>query len=261
VFGTTLGVGGTQVETNPVPTTGAAFVTGPGNKLTPIRTTGSTSNPEEARRLILMVAAAFGIPETFFGDASVGTVATAQSLDRPTELKFLERQEHWRGYLQRICRYVLRRSGVAPRGKLREAVSSGQTAESYDITVKFPAILEHDVAAMVTAIQTAATLGGFTEADTIDKRTLSFLLLSELGVDNPTEKVDAMYPPATFDPEVDMTPPPTPPPAPHPGAFPPAAPAPAKPDDEKQQKEREALVRMLAKIREACEIIVKERAA
>lgn len=205
VMTTTLADGGTQIERNPPPTTGAAFVTGPGNKLTPMRTAGASTEPEQGRRVLLMVAAAFGLPETFFGDASTGSLATAQSLDRPTELKFLEAQERWREFLQRICMEVLRRSNSRPAGKLREArKKANKNGDLSDITVsvKFPAILEHDVAQMVSAIVQATTLSGFQPAGTIDIRTAAGLLLAELGVEDVNKVLDAMYPPEEYDPEV-----------------------------------------------------------
>ena len=108
-------------DTNPPPVTGSAHIHGTGTTVKAFQSRGATDGPEEARRLVLMVCAVFGLPETFFGDASAGSLATAKSLDRPTELKFLEAQERWRMILGRICRYVLRSSNGAPSGKIREA--------------------------------------------------------------------------------------------------------------------------------------------
>jgi hypothetical protein len=198
VLSTTLGQGGTQIESNPPPTTGSAFVTGPGNKLEPIKTAGSTNNPEQGRRVLLMLCAGAGLPETFFGDASTGSLATAVSLDRPTELKFLERQERWRAVLQVIVTYALQQSNKAPKGKLREARQKANlNGDLSDLTVnvKFPAVLEHDIAIMVSAIVQAATLGGFQLGGTMDMRTTAQLLMAELGVEDPKAVVDAMYPP------------------------------------------------------------------
>jgi hypothetical protein len=197
MMSTTLADGGNSVEYNPPPTVGSAFISGPKNTVTPIKTAGTTTTPEEGRRILLMVAAAFGLPETFFGDASVGSLATATSLDRPTELKFLEAQERWRELLQRICRYALSRSAMAPSGRLKE---SKDKVDNITVSVTFPAVLEHDIGEMVTAIVSAATLNGNPLAGTIDPRTLMSLLLSELGVENPEAVMDAMYPDSSYDP-------------------------------------------------------------
>lgn len=197
MMSTTLADGGNNIERNPPPTTGSAFISGPSNKLTPVRTAGATTEPEEGRRILLMVAAAFGLPETFFGDASVGSLATAKSLDRPTELKFLEAQERWRELLQRICRYALSRSSKAPGGRLKESKVNGDTVE---IKVTFPAILEHDIGEMIKAIVSGATLDGYSMAGTMDPRTVMKLILAELGVEDPETVMDAMYPDGSYDP-------------------------------------------------------------
>ncbi len=199
MMSTTLGNSGElTTERNPAPNVASSFISGPKNTLTPIKTAGSTTEPEEGRRILLMVAAAFGLPETFFGDASVGSLATAVSLDRPTELKFLEAQERWRELLQRICRYALQRSARAPNGRLKEAA---KVVDGVQIGVTFPAILEHDIGEMVKAIVSAATLDGNQFAGTIDPRTIMGLLLAELGVEDPEAVMDAMYPEGSYDPE------------------------------------------------------------
>ena len=197
LLGTTLGVGGTSIESNPPPVTGSAFITGPGNKLEPIKSAGATTNPEQGRRIMLMVAASFGLPETFFGDASTGSLATAQSLDRPTELKFLERQERWRYVLQVISRYVLDQSNAAAGGKLREArakASKNGNTSDIRIIVKFPSVLEHDIVTMISGIIQAATLGGFQLGGTMDMKTVAVALMAEIGIEDPIGVFEAMYP-------------------------------------------------------------------
>lgn len=203
---TTLGNGGTTVETNPPPTVASAFVRSPGTKATPFRTAGATTEPEQGRRILLMVAAAFGLPETFFGDASTGSLATAVSLDRPTELKFLEAQEMWREALRNIVGYAISTEASGMKGKLREAVGKRtlhfvekslpqkKRQDEVSILVDFPAVLEHDLAQTVTAIVQAATMGGFDLAGTMDLKTASRLLNNEVGNDRFEEMWDAMYP-------------------------------------------------------------------
>lgn len=188
VFATTLGNGGTQIEENPPPVMGSAFVSGPGTTLTPVKTGDKQGNPEQGRRILLMVAAAFGLPETFFGDASTGSLATAKSLDRPTELKFMERQQQWREILTTIARYALDRSAAAPAGLKLEV---GATV---DVTVKFPSILEHDMGEAVASIVNAATLGGFQPAGTVGFKEMCLALMAELGIENAETAFDAMYP-------------------------------------------------------------------
>ncbi len=193
---TTLGnTDGLSLEQNPPPVTGAAWISSPSNKLTPIKTAGIAPDPEEGRRLALMVYCVFGLPETFFGDVSVGTLATAQSLDRPTELKFLKEQEDWREDLQRICYFVLDRSRTAPKGRMREAKSS---AEDITVEVKFPSIIQGDTQEQVKAIVSSMTLDGYSCIG-IDQRTGIGMLLTELGVEDVEEVLEAMFP--DYDPD------------------------------------------------------------
>lgn len=196
---TTLGNDASSGETNPSPNTGSAIITGPGNKITPFRSAGMTADPEGGRRCAHMAYMVFGLPETFFSDVSVGTLATATSLDRPTELKFLNDQEIWKEDLERIARYVLASSETAPKGKLREARKAKPVTDPTTIEVKFPAILEGDIVARVGAVVQALTLGGF-EATGIDEKAGIFLLLVLLGVEDPEKVVEEMYPDGTYDP-------------------------------------------------------------
>jgi len=174
---TTVGSGSTLAENNPPSTTGATFVTS-GAEMTPMKTSGATTSAEEGRRLLLMVSAATGMPETFFGDVSTGNLATAKSLDRPTELKFRDRQELWKGVLQTILGYVVDRSSRAANGKMRDADPNTKAG----IQITFPPILEHDVNQQIAAIVSAATLDGKSVAGTVPLETVARLVLTALGV-------------------------------------------------------------------------------
>lgn len=210
---TTLGnVGG---ETNPPPVAGSTFIGAQGVDMQPIRTAGATTSAEDGRRLLLMVAAAVGLPETFFGDTQVGSLATAKSLDRPTELQMRNRQELWKEIFQAILAYVVEQSVRAPQGVLKgrvveeddgtpqvilDQVEDPETGELGErdatITVGFPPLLEHDVQARVAAIAQAATLGApGTPAGTISEETLARLLLTTLGVEDVDAELDILFPP------------------------------------------------------------------
>lgn len=189
---------GSSGETNPAPVAGSTFIAGEGVSLQPVRTSGATVAAEDGRRLLLMVAAAVGLPETFFGDVSVGTLATANSLDRPTELAMKDRQTLWAGIHLAIFDFVLRQAVKAPKGPLR---GLGQIAQEIDasnvverlqwnegvdghIDIDFPAIVQGDTEAHVRAIISAATLDGKTPAGTIDLMTVARMLLVALGEDD-----------------------------------------------------------------------------
>lgn len=223
---------GTQIERNPPPVTGSAHISGPGNTVKPFQSAGSKDSPEQARRLLLGVAAAQGMPETFYGDASTGSLATAQSLDRPTELKFLEMQNRWIDTLNQILQYVLNVSSGTPKGRMREALAgkrmriipmrprmtvngiiweAGRILEKGDVNiiVKFPAVLEHDPSIMVDAWAHIATLGGRTgiPAGVVDRRTVAEGMLHEIGYENVADLSDAIYgkPGVDYDPGDDVS--------------------------------------------------------
>ena len=179
---------------------------------------------------------------------STGSLATARSLDRPTELKFLDSQERWRWALQAISYYVLDQAKLSTNGgALREAMKSSQTVT---VDVKFPSVRESDLEPRVAAIVNALTLGGYPVIG-IDEKTGVGLLLSELGVEDVQTVLNAMYP--NYDPERDMTPDPVVDPAV-------APPSPAAQMQKHAQKEASLLL-AVAQLREALEKIRAKEAA
>lgn len=194
--------------TNPAPVAGSTFIAGEGVKLEAVRTNGATVSAEDGRRLLLMVAASAGLPETFFGDASIGTLATAKSLDRPTELQMRDRQNLWVDVLNALHGYVLLWQVKAPQGTLRglgtveRTVEDGQAFErvvwnediSPRVAVEFPPLVQNDTPAMVGAMVDAATLRGQALAGTIDLQTLSGMMLSALGVQDTDQILARLFP-------------------------------------------------------------------
>ncbi len=206
---TTFGSGGgLGTETNPAPVVGSTFIGGEGTSLTPVRTSGATVSAEDGRRLLLMVAASTGLPETFFGDASVGSLATAKSLDRPTELAMLDRQTLWAGVLGNIYEYVLLWAVKANNGPLRglgrveRTVEDGAIEERVvwnadidpAVMVTFPPLVVDDVKGRVDALVSAATLDGKALAGTMDLPTLARLLLVALGEKDVDDVVERLFP-------------------------------------------------------------------
>lgn len=199
---------------------GKVFVGGGGDdggKLEPIKTQGATTKAEDGRRLLLMVSAATGIFEHYFGDPSTGNLATAKSMERPMELKFLDRQTLWKDVFLAILNFVIDQAAKAPSGPLKGVVEANEygeevvilapdpnehTADGADdggpmdrhIDVMFPSILEKDVLARVEAIIKAATLDGKTPAGNIDLKTVTRMLLVALGEDDVDELLEQLFP-------------------------------------------------------------------
>lgn len=189
--------------------TGSIFAATEGYNLQAVKTSGATVSADDGRKLMLMVVASFGLPETFFGDASVGTLATAESLDRPTELMMENRQQLWRDVTLNIINFVELWAIKAPQGELRglghveTTVENGQRTElivwnegvNDDVSVAFPPLVQHNIPAMVNATVNAATLGAPGQlAGTIDLPTLSRILLTELGIQDVDEIVERLFP-------------------------------------------------------------------
>lgn len=199
---TTLGDGGGS-ETNPAPITGAVWMATEGQDLQAIPKSGATVGADDGRRLLLMVAAATGLPETFFGDASVGSLATAKSLDRPTELKFLDRQELWKDIFGNILQFVIDQSALAANGRLAtrqdgEQVELGTDGDGNAIDrtldIEFPPMLEHDQTEAIDAVVKAVTLDGKQSAQIFDLRTIIRWIATAIGEDDIDELLDSLAP-------------------------------------------------------------------
>jgi hypothetical protein len=208
----TTSIPGLDQLAQPPPLTASTFVATDGYKLDAVKTQGATVSADDGRRMLLMAAAVLGLPETFFGDASVGTLATAQSLDRPTELMMIDRQTLWRDMTLNIIEFVQLWAVKAAQGELttmghvETVIEDGQICEDVvwndgvdgGVSVYFPPIVQHDIPAIVNATVQAATLGAAgTLAGTIDLPTLSRILLNELGVPDADEIVERLFPDGT----------------------------------------------------------------
>jgi len=160
-------------EANPQVPAGAVAM---GGDLTPIPKTGTTHSADDARASRLMVASAMNLPDTILSsDPQQGALATAKSLDRPTELFIMSRQNMWADLLSDIIHYRMR--AMAERDRF-------QVPDDPGIEVTFPSILEHDTLETVKAIIAAATLEGKIEAGTMPRELLAKMLMEVIGVDD-----------------------------------------------------------------------------
>lgn len=229
----TLGPGMPGWDANPPSVAGASFIHGSGTSIDAFKVQGATFSPEDVRQYKLMCCMVKGYPETFLADVSTGNLATATSLDRPTETVILSQQEEWREDLVVIATRVLNNSLRATKGKLREAwalkhkgITFGEIkileakrkldergnlyyvtekapvadSKRLEIEVDFPSIREGDANAETDAIVNAMTLankGGIVCG--IDEKEGVKLLFKARGVENGNEIADKMYP--DYDPD------------------------------------------------------------
>ncbi len=204
--------------------TAGTFVSGEGVQLNAIRTQGATTSMEDARRLMLMVASASGVPEQILtGDPSTGNLATAKAMERPLELQFRNRQTLWSDVWWDLCQYVIDQAiaaGELPgiedidpyteeityhplateeRQNGEEGKKGKKNDNPRDILITFPPLLEHDILQTVQAILSAATLDNKTLAGTMDRKTMAGLLLRALKVENLEEILDKLPEEPAFD--------------------------------------------------------------
>ena len=211
---TTAGPNSSWLDRNPTAVDGSVFASGPGTKLEAFNTSGAGGDPSQVREFKLMVAMVFGIPESFFSDMNTSNLATATSLDRPTELGFMAKQEEWREDLALMITYALRMSVTGPSGKLREAlmarsipvtipiveaarkrgpnnkmVYEAASDDAIQVLVNFPTIMESDVPAQVNAI-VSAYMGG----QGIDQKEAVRLLGQQVDIENNEDVLELQYP-------------------------------------------------------------------
>lgn len=219
------------LDRNPPPLAGSTFASGPGTILAAFATRGKSDDPAEVKEFKAMAAICMGVPPTFLGDLDTANLATATTLDRPTELGFMHKQEAWREILTTIAVYVLSVSKGAPKGQLREALEKrGGLQKMADVTIReaarirlqdgrqvylteihkqakptpknvievkasFPDIREGDILTRVQALVAAGTLGNTAGTVAgIDEKELVRALFDTLGIEGGDELTESMYP-------------------------------------------------------------------
>jgi hypothetical protein len=203
---------GMNIESNPPPVAGSTFIGGPGAELKPMDISGAVMPTDHSRPMRLMVASATGLPDTILaGDPDMGNLATAKTLDRPTELEMSTRRELWKEVLSDILNYRIDQAVLAPSGPLKgkevaseidgrvsiQLEDDPDTGDPMDrhIDIDFPPILEHSQGDEIHAIVEAATLsaaGNGTFAGTLPEREVSRMLLVALGANDIDEILDAL---------------------------------------------------------------------
>ncbi len=180
----------------PVP--GSLVGLGDGEDIAPIPKNSAMTSADDAKASRLMVASAMDLPDTILSsDPQQGALATAKTLDRPTELGFRSRQSLWTEFHQAIFRYRMNtmvRIGQLPGRKERLSKDTMYVEPRMDpsVEVSFPPILEHDMGELVTAITTAATLSGHPDAGVIPAEQVSKLLMRAIGVEDVEEALQEL---------------------------------------------------------------------
>lgn len=138
-------------ETNPPHTTASTWVSNDSVDMKPFQARGMAIDPSDGKQIALMAFACFGLPAHFFGDVDQGNLATATSLDRPTELLFRNHQNFWSE--------IFKTEVAAGLTAMRRTGAAGTKAE-VDVRVDFPPILHHDPQQIMQALVMGLTLDG-----------------------------------------------------------------------------------------------------
>lgn len=191
-----------------VPQCGKTFVGGKDVEIEAVDVSNAYVPTDTFRPLLRNAGIGMGLPETIAsGDVSSGNQATATTLDRPTELQFLDCQIMWGETFVDLCTIALEYAAKAPgrstvrfRGYdattgemlLGDGVATGRLGRF--VNVDFPPILQRDVAEWISAFVRLITLGNWPIQILDDVPTILRLGLTALRVDNVEEIIEKFYP-------------------------------------------------------------------
>lgn len=176
---------------------GGTVVTDNGTRLEAVSKSGATIDANSGRPLAAMVAAGVDLPVTMLlADPGVtGARATAETLDKPTELMATMRRDIWSDYLRRILGYVIDMSAKAPYGDLKRksltrdrstgrevVVLAGDTDRTIEIT--WPDLTETPLKDLIDAITKADS------TETLPKVEILKQLIRALNIPDGDEIID-----------------------------------------------------------------------
>ncbi len=144
-----------------------------GSDTTPIKADSSARNAYQDGRMIkLMISAAVGLPEQYFGDISIGNLATAKTAELPVTKMFQSNQAVWADAYQDIDEVVLAHSDIPPKNWYVDRV--------------FPPIAPADVALVADAIvKVINVMPEFASSPDVQQ-----VALMILGINDPQEVID-----------------------------------------------------------------------
>ena len=159
--------------------------------------TGAAGAYQDGRMIKLQVCAAVGVPEQYFGDISIGSLATAQTVELPMIKQFESYQSIWDDIYQEIDEVILDFNSVPKDGKN----DAGKEVNLWYVDRDFPPIAPADVAGLAEAMM--KIVGLFPEfADAPDVQTIALMLM---GINDPQEVLEALTNTEESDPAVKLT--------------------------------------------------------
>ncbi len=166
---------------------GSIAVENLGADLQPIRTdTGAANAYQDGRMLKLQVSAATGWPEQYFGDISIGNLATAKTVELPVMKMCQSYQTLWGSAYDTIDNLILEHAGIPEENRY--------------IDRDFPDITPEDSQALALAIQQMA----MTFPSFLDSREVMQKALLTIGIQNTNEVLDQIAEESKSMPEVKL---------------------------------------------------------
>jgi hypothetical protein len=133
------------------PDAGSWLIENMGSDTQPIKTdTGASGAYQDGRMLKLQICAAFGITEQYFGDISVGSLATAQTVELPMIKMFNSYQTLWLEAYKDISDIVLEHNNIAEADRIFDFDLPAITPEE-------ASTIATNIAALIPAIPRLAT--------------------------------------------------------------------------------------------------------
>ena len=158
-----------------------------GSDTTPIKTeTGASAAYQDGRMIKLMICSAVGIPEQYFGDISIGNLATAKTVELPMMKMFQSYQKVWSDTYKDIDEIILEHNHV-PEDK-------------WYVDRDFPAIAPEDLAGIALSLQAILQV----LPNLADSRDVQQTALMSLGIDDTAEVLDALAKEVKSNPDINL---------------------------------------------------------
>jgi hypothetical protein len=196
-------------KVNERPAAGSTRFANENDNWVPIKTNGVTMQADDGRRLLLMVCAAMGVFEHYFGDGSNSNLASTESMELPMMKMFEARQSLFEDAFRQILTLVIHEAAKASSGKLNQyatweterdqsgklTLSDGGEEISQTVSVDFPPITSKNVQQLIGALKTALTLDGQQMSSTpmITAEYAAKEALNAFGADNADEIIEELY--------------------------------------------------------------------
>lgn len=154
---------------------GSTEVENVGADMQPIKTDSSAGQAyQDGRQLKLQISAATGWPEQYFGDISIGNLATARTVELPVQKMCESYQAIWQGAYEDIFGLILEHNKISEDKRY--------------VDMDFPVISEEMAAAMAQSMSLLCqTFPEFTDSQDVKQ-----VALMTLGIRNPNEVLEQL---------------------------------------------------------------------